>query len=105
MPPGLAVSLKLAVLRVSTLPGLFSPTAVVVADEGLVVAVLLLAGCRYMLVATQFSHLAGGFTSSILCQLSGIQSLHLLRHLVTKVSRELKEEEVLEEQAGGLTSG
>ena len=41
---------------------------------------------------------------SILCQLSGIQSLHLLRHLVTKVSRELKEEEVLEEQAGGLTS-
>ena len=63
MPPGLAVSLKLAVLRVSTLPGLFSPTAVVEADEGLVVAVLLLAGCRYMLVATQFSPLAGGFTS------------------------------------------
>ena len=63
MPPGLAISLKLAVLRVSTLPGLFSPMAVVEADEGLVVAGLLLAGRRYVIVAKRFSPLAGGFTS------------------------------------------
>ena len=43
--PGLAVSLDLALLRVSTLPGLLPPMVVVEADEGLVVTGLLLAGC------------------------------------------------------------
>ena len=33
MPPGLAVSMKLAMLGVSTLPGLLSPPAVVETDE------------------------------------------------------------------------
>ena len=40
-----------------------------------------------------------------LCQFSGIQPLHLLLHLVAKVPRKLEKEEVLEQQASGLTSG